>query len=257
MSRVTARNTVCRLCRQPRQLCKSHILPEFVYREVYDERHTFAEFSGTPNERNRRHRKGIWERILCTACERRFQSHEDYACKLIFNNPSVSFPRPEGGMVFHDIDYPRLKLFQLSLLWRAGVSSQSMFRHVKLGPYEEQLRQRLLCSGSSPPGDFPCTMEAIVDRGAHLKGLMMEAVPMKTDRDRSTVYPFVFGGYYWGFLVRAGLREPPPEISLTETRLRIGQIDVSQIPGLFDLFVRAQKQGKFRDFEQAARTNVT
>lgn len=257
MSRLIAPNGICKQCRLPARLCKSHILPEFVYRDFYDEQHTYAEFSGTADVRNRKHRKGIWERILCTGCERRFQSYEDYACNLIFNNLSVSFPMSDGGIVFHNIDYPKLKSFQLSLLWRAGVSSQPMFRHVKLGPYEEQLRQRLLSCSAVPPGDFPCTMQAIVDRGSHLKGLMMEVVPLKIDRDRSTLYPFVFGGYYCVFLVRTGIRELPPDVSLTENQLRVGQIDVSQIPALFDLFVRVHKQGKFRDFKHTTQRNRT
>lgn len=243
----------CRLCGETRALCKSHILPEFVYRGIYDEHHTFAEFSGTAGERNRRHRKGIWERLLCIGCERAFQEYEDYACKLIFDNPTVVFPRVDGDLIVDGIDYLRLELFQLSLLWRASVSTQRMFRHVKLGPYEEVLRKVLLAGSRVHPGDFSCTMEAIVDRGSHLKELLMEVAPMKTHTDRSTLYPFVFGGYYTVFLARTGISNPPAEISLTENRLRIGQIDVSVVPGLFDLFARASVQGKFRHFERAAQ----
>ncbi len=228
-------------------------MPEFVYRGIYDEHHTFAEFSGTPGERNRRHRKGIWERLLCTGCERTLQEYEDYACKLIFGNPTVVFPRADGNLIVEGIDYLRLKLFQLSLLWRASVSTQRMFRHVKLGPYEEVLRKALLARSHVHPGDFSCTMEAIVDRGCHLKELLMEVAPIKTRADRSTLYPFVFGGYYTVFLTRTGVSNPPEEISLRENRLRIGQIDVSIVPGLFDLFARASVQGRFRDFERVAQ----
>ncbi len=56
----------CRLCLQDSVLRKSHIIPEFFYKNTYDEEHRLPEISLNPAVPNRwRRRKGVYERMLC------------------------------------------------------------------------------------------------------------------------------------------------------------------------------------------------
>ncbi|CCF95859.1 hypothetical protein RSK60_1180001 [Ralstonia solanacearum K60] len=61
-----------------------------------------------------------------------------------------------------------LRLFFLSLLWRAGASHLSDFRHVVLTPVEiEDLRERILNRDPGAPQDYPIILHQISTRGAH------------------------------------------------------------------------------------------
>jgi hypothetical protein len=59
----------------------------------------------------------------------------------------VDFVWLVGQSLFTEInglDYAMFKLFHLSVLWRAGVSTREEFRNVKLGSHEDVIRQMLL-----------------------------------------------------------------------------------------------------------------
>jgi hypothetical protein len=55
----------CALCREPGDLRRSHILPEFFYKPVYDETHRFLETSTDPRDRVMIRQKGLREFLLC------------------------------------------------------------------------------------------------------------------------------------------------------------------------------------------------
>jgi hypothetical protein len=51
-----------------------------------------------------------------------------------------------------NVDYHKLKLFFLSMLWRAHASSLAFFSHVDLGVHETKLRS-YISSGEAPPSN--------------------------------------------------------------------------------------------------------
>lgn len=73
---------VCRLCKKPAQLCHSHILPEFLYRPLYDDKHRFSVL--TKNVEGYQYlQRGLTERMLCAKCERQLSAHERYAADVM------------------------------------------------------------------------------------------------------------------------------------------------------------------------------
>lgn len=103
------------------------------------------------------HQTGFWERLLCENCERRFSRYEQYASESVL---SVVLPlpqKPEDRIVtLRGLDYPRLKLFLLSLLWRVGVAKGAFFRCVDLGPHEEIMRRMLDKEDPGEPDEYGC-----------------------------------------------------------------------------------------------------
>lgn len=74
---------ICALCGLSKTLQKSHILPEFLYDEVYDELHSFIVQSTSPTAPAPRRRQGIYEELLCCDCDqRRLGRLDDYAAKV-------------------------------------------------------------------------------------------------------------------------------------------------------------------------------
>lgn len=150
------RSGVCALCLQPGPLQNSHIIPEFLYALLYDEKHRYNVLSVQHGEPNRIEQKGARERLLCLACERLLNGYETYASLVIKGGAKGISYRREGAIVFlQGIDYAKFKLFQLSVLWRAGVSSLPFFGHVQLGPHQEQLRKMVYTGDPGRSAEYP------------------------------------------------------------------------------------------------------
>ena len=88
--------------------------------------------------------------MLCQSCETKLSKWETYARGLLTGGTLLQYRR-EGTITWVEgIDYSRFKLFQLSILWRAGVTTREFFSKVTLGPHAERLREMLL---AEDPGE--------------------------------------------------------------------------------------------------------
>jgi hypothetical protein len=189
----------CKLCLKEKDLKKSHIIPEFIYSSLYDEKHRFHEISDDVKKKNKPHQKGISERLLCFECEQLLSKYERYA-SLVLNggyNPNV---RNEGKLVhLGNIEYSKFKLFALSVLWRASVSSLKVFCQVKLGPHEEKLRLMILNDDPGAEYQYPFILSPILHGNEVQEALIVP--PTWTRLDNHYAYRFVFGGIAWVFVV--------------------------------------------------------
>src|SRR5438128_878337 len=136
----------CRLCEQDRSLRKSHVAPKFLWKTsgMTGDKRSFSIRSTTHPHLSEHHRQdGFKEHLLCEDCEGQFSRYEDYSRRILFGRKSPVLQRPAGHYIWDGLNYAKLKLFQMSLLWRMGISSHPYYAHVKLGKHEEILRQML------------------------------------------------------------------------------------------------------------------
>lgn len=206
--------TVCALCREHRPLCKSHIIPEFLYTTVYDESGRIHVRSGDVTSHNTVRQKGIWERLLCQDCESHLSKWERYANHVFRGaKPEVASERSGKVLWLSGLDYAAIKLFLLSVLWRAGISTDRFFRNVELGPHENALRGMLRGSDPGPPNSYPCFTAMLMANGATVSDLIVE--PTKTRVFDRSAYRFVFGGCVWAYCVatRIAVRGTEPFLS--------------------------------------------
>ena len=156
----------CALCHKNRTLRRSHIVPEFMYQAMYDPKHRFQGLSSVPSARARLYQKGLRQELLCEQCEQQFGRYESYATQVFYGGVSVVGQRRGNKLLLSSLDYKRLKLFFLSLLWRFGVTSIDVFRGADLGPHSEKLRKMLLVED---PGDGSrtCLVTAVTCSGAY------------------------------------------------------------------------------------------
>ncbi len=117
----------CKLCHSNDPLRNSHIIPEFLYKALYDDKHRFFEISSNPDKKTSFQQKGLREKLLCDACEQRLSIWEQYTCKLLHGGVAQTYSQcSDDHFYLEELDYKKLKLFQLSVLWRAGLSSLPM-----------------------------------------------------------------------------------------------------------------------------------
>lgn len=243
--------SVCRLCLRNGDLCKSHIFPEFMYVHCYDSSHTYIEFNADKRKYNKKRRKGIYERLLCKKCEEIIQRYEDYAKSLLYLDVKPRISATKKPYSNECYDYRLFKLFVLSLLWRASISTLDAFKLVSLGKYEEELRQVLINGLETKVENFPICMYQTHINGKFSDGVFMEMYPSKSKHDGKTIYQFVADGIF--FFVGVGvqsLKTFEHGAWVNPMRIQIGYDELSKLSSFLDIFLRLHQQGKFRSYEK-------
>ena len=114
---------------------------------------------------NRKIPIGIYDKsILCEKCERTFSDWENYGYNLFVRNWEKFNRKHHNGKIevyeLKNFDYVKLKLFILSILWKASVSSHDMFSWVNLGPHAALLRTMILEKDPGNNDDFGVMFQA-------------------------------------------------------------------------------------------------
>lgn len=148
----------CRLCQETVPLRDSHVFPEFLYYSIYDDRHRAIGLAPFRDVKEKPVYQGLREPLLGDCCEGRLQKLESYAARAMRRLPDASAVRPGKVVVAQNVEYRQFKLFQLSLIWRAGVATQPSFAQVDLGPHEPTIRGMLLARDPGEPLDYPCLL---------------------------------------------------------------------------------------------------
>lgn len=165
---VNKQNQKCKLCGNTAPLCRSHIVPDFAYRPIKD-----GDEKGQMLAVGRKVKKvqtGHWERLLCSQCEGILNRYETKFKKVWMDTIPPDFKHvetepPKDAIVVDIPDYVSFKLFHLSVLWRATVSTSFKISHsTSLGPYERIIAEMILEGNPGQLGDFPFFAHLIVDK---------------------------------------------------------------------------------------------
>lgn len=151
----------CNFCNQlfPK-LVKSHIIPRSFYKTLRDESKPYSIFLEAGSEKNHEtyHQSGIHDsEIVCEACEKRFAPFDKHGYEVFKKTLEIrQLYQDDNGYpcayFIENGDYTKLKLFVLSMLWRAHASSHKFFSHVNLGKHANILRS-YIANGVAPKPD--------------------------------------------------------------------------------------------------------
>ena len=147
---------ICKLCGSDKKLIEAHIIPRSFHRIKPNEKDPIRLITNVEGRYTQKVPKGVYDAtIVCEDCERRFSSWDDYGDEIFLKSWDKFEELVHHGEVIGyslpEYDCPKLKLFFLSVLWRAAVSSHVMFASIDLGPREPILRKSIL---NSDPGDI-------------------------------------------------------------------------------------------------------
>lgn len=213
----------CKLCQLSKPLLKkSHIIPDFLYKEFYNDNHKLKRYSLYDVLEGRGKLKlastGIYQGgILCKQCDNDIiGGYETYAAKVAYGgNNFGSLPTPTArkfrssdGVTFtqlKDVDYRNFKLFLLSILWRASISTNKFFDEVNLGPHEEVLRKMILEGNPGEKSDYPIMM-VYYREDKSVPNMIIQPVMKKAEGFRT--YSFPIGGISYVFYVGSHSLKP-------------------------------------------------
>ena len=189
----------CRLCKREKILRNSHIIPEFIYKPLYDEKHRFRVLSNLRAKESPKRQKGVREKLLCADCENHISKFEQYASRVFSKRAGVTVNRQGKAVHLDGLEYASFKLFALSVLWRSSVSSLSFFGEVSLGVHEPKLRRMILESDPGLPSDYPFVMSLVVFENVVQTDIIMQPTWTRANGHRG--YRFVFGGIVLTYIV--------------------------------------------------------
>lgn len=230
----------CRLCGKVGPICKSHIVPKFYIRNCLHYKQTgstgqlqpFLMLKSTDPDKKDGARQGdYWvdamgmrEKMLCKTCESEFSTYEDYVKSILYGKVSspplrkLQLGTSLGGSYNHKliydirdvagIEFRLLRLFQLSILWRASVAKGYFFRNVSVGPRHEQIISSML--KRKDPGDGKQYCCAMIDLRYHqymCEDFIDDPDMVRIDGYRA--YRILICGYLYVFYV--GSHSPPDE----------------------------------------------
>lgn len=157
----------CKLCNQVKNLVIAHIIPRSFSLRAKGQSKQLLEASEHDTKDVHYWQNGVWDdQILCEDCERKFQSGDDYGFQVLGNPPgNDAIPRDDSevqAFVVKNIDYSRLKLFVLGVLWRAGVSEQPFFARVQLEKHESIIADMIRNQNPGCFDEFPVVLARLV-----------------------------------------------------------------------------------------------
>lgn len=231
---------VCILCQEPKKLCDSHIIPEFAYKSMYDEKHRAVTFAPTTPENSKYLQKGIRSELLCEGCEGFINDNYEKSFRAFWLDANaLSMVEGRRAARLTGIDYTTFKLFHLSVLFRAHHSDHANFAEVNLREHEPTIRKMLL---NRSPGDhwqYPVVCSAIEKPdGAVWNDLIGPAHAITVGGHQA--FLFTFGGCQWFYFISCILTPAIDKLCLKQT----GELPVVKKDWLPMQHYRAMAEGR-------------
>lgn len=205
---------ICRLCGLEKQLIQAHIFSRNLYKSIREASSSEPPSNQVPRiysvgtkQKSKQIQSGIHDSsILCKECDNGLIGSWDNYGQTFLLSPSS----PENYLVdnvgktaayrIDKFDYKQLKLFFMSMLWRAAITNHEFFNQIKLGSWEEKLRNMILAKDSGSENDFSVVL---FKYEGYLSEIMQN--PTKQRQDGVNYYRFRFPNY--GFLIKVDQRD--------------------------------------------------
>lgn len=198
---------ICKLCLKDSKLIKAHIIPEFMYKGMKDEKNVFYKVTYDLDSKSSKKKKiqtGDFDKnILCAECDNgiigaRYERYaqlsmygEDLDPNILPDCKNFKFPTNNGGYtICTNIDYCKMKLFVLSILFRASVSNLEIFKEISLGAkHEERIRDILLNEVVPEEKEYPIVLTSFLKTKNSLKNLIAQP---KRIRYKNNINAYIF-----------------------------------------------------------------
>ena len=159
----------CKLCGHWKKLAKAHIIPRSFFRKGLGRSKHWVEGRGNDTKPIQFWQNGISDSaILCEACDNALGQLDAYGFEVLGVPPgSNEHPKTDADVepfVLKGIDYGRLKLFVLCVLWRASISGQPFFQDIKLGRHEATIAEMLRKRDPGPYDKFAVVLWRLVSQ---------------------------------------------------------------------------------------------
>jgi len=224
-------SNTCRLCHASSELRESHIIPRSIIRLIRDET-LDNRFYELHNKLNQTIQDGPKEYLLCDDCEQKIGRYEKYFKEAIhFSGHGIEITQNGQFAVINNLDYKKMKLFFLSLLWRMSISSLPEFEVVCIEDGEETIRQMI--AREEPVGSSEYSVSGIIPLINQKMQEGWSTTAFVSKSPQTTLYGIVIGGILYSISTAHQDSSLPVELLLNESgRWVIPLTDFNSIPFL-------------------------
>lgn len=209
---------ICKLCLQEKKLLKkSHIIPDFMYNGIYDTNHQILKIK-YPNFANyKRVPTGDYDKyILCQNCDNVIIGElESYSSQVLNygNRPKkkdllLQHTKNADGqivLIVDNVDYRKFKLFLLSILWRASVSSNLYYKEISLGVHEERIRQAIFLGNPLDETDYQVCIMVVKINDILSRDFILN--PIKISQKDNPSFCFYINGAFFFYSTERNSKE--------------------------------------------------
>jgi hypothetical protein len=156
--------------------CEAHIFPRSLLRVLSPEEYGQLKLVGTDMDRSKRRPIGSYDKnILCSSCDSKIGIYDSYAKVFVTNKHLV--PHPSGaGWTMTGVDQGKLKLFCISYIWRASITTLEEFNRTSAGAvHEEAMRLMILDDNPATPSDYTTSVHKFVSIDGKFEGILFPA----------------------------------------------------------------------------------
>jgi len=210
----------CKFCSNDKRLIKAHIIPEGFFRRQRQGKESLELVTNKAGEYDKKAPIGVYDKtIVCNDCENIWREWDDYAQKLLAEEPLNGQARYRDGQkiayMVKDFDYKKLKLFFISMIWRASVSSHQFFSRISLGPFEKIAKDFITNNNPGDSEDFSVTLSKF----CHPLGKQSTMDPYQYKNSDVNYYRFYLAGYIADIKVDHKLTPMPlSQITMSENK---------------------------------------
>lgn len=194
---------ICKLCGKERKLIDSHIFPEFMYKPMYDDNHKFKFLTTKSDGVIKEPSKGIYEKLFCENCDNNIiGKYEDHAAKVLFGDgkKGIGIENTKYGLMIHDVNYSLFKLFQISLFWRASISTRPEIKKISFGPHCEKMKEMLYNENPGEPYEYGTVIYFFPKYSSDIKDLIVMPEFSEKRVEGNRVCRAIFNGLFWTML---------------------------------------------------------
>jgi hypothetical protein len=152
--------SLCRFCKTRYANVDAHIYPRSLVLDRSEPgKNTYL--ISARDDFARRSPTGVYDNeLVCDVCEAGFCDYDTYGHQFFKLDGAAPMISSDGETLgWHTpVDYTKLKLFVLAILWRASASSRPECSQTKLGRFEEPIRLMINSGDPGPPERFPILM---------------------------------------------------------------------------------------------------
>ncbi|WP_423709583.1 hypothetical protein [Undibacterium sp. WLX3042] len=159
---------------------------------------------------------GAKELLLCEDCEQHINEHYEKPFKAFWlDNSPLPDPWQDEDPRWITTDYKSFKLFHLSVLFRASISSLPMYSAVDLGPHTDRLRIMLLNEDPGREYEYPIGGYGVIHH-ENRQLIKMITKPQSFRLGGKPCYAIMYGGVEWWFSVSSERNPKFDQFSLKE-----------------------------------------
>jgi len=197
----------CKLCQQEyAKLENSHIIPEWMYRPLYNDKHKFIPINNSNFNQLKPEQKGFRQTLLCKDCEGLLSKWEGSAKKDLddISNLKSNFLKitklSDQALYVENLKYDSLKKFILSILWRMSITNLKQFGGVELGFFEDDIRNSLVNNRVIDTFTYPIMVHQLEIKGKYYPDIIMGMEKGRID-NKYILQSFVAYGYMFDVVI--------------------------------------------------------